>query len=377
MSPLTVCQGTFTGPNGSAAVVNTGCATYQVNVNVSGTGQGTTVDIYIDGGLVQSGVGVGGPYGPFGPFANGSNHTIELVDPGAPTCGFTLPAVSSPTVSCDDGDPLTNDACVSNVCTHAPQACDDLDPCTTNDILIWASEEENFDLDPAPLLPAGWTTASNPAGTEWISSSGFGAQTPPNAVVTSGPASVSSATLNSAVMFVPGSNAYMSFWHGWGFENNFDGGVLEISVNFSPYADIITAGGSFVSGGYNGTISTAFASPIAGRSAWSGTQSTFMLTKVTLPVTVTPGSFVQFRWIRGSDSSVGSTGWLVDSFTLASVVCQGTFQDADGDATCDFFDGCPTTSTRSSRDSAVAATPTPTPTATARLIATTAVPTIR
>ena len=38
------------------------------------------------------------------------------------------------------------------------------------------------------------------------------------------------------------------------------------------FTDITDAavGGSFVTGGYNATISTAFMSPIAGRMAWSG-----------------------------------------------------------------------------------------------------------
>jgi hypothetical protein len=347
MSPLTICQGTFTGPNGSAAVVNTGCATYQVNVNVSGTGQGTTVDIYIDGGLVQSGVGVGGPYGPFGPFANGSNHTIELVDPGAPTCGFTLPTVSSPTVSCDDGDPLTNDACVSNVCQHTPTSCDDGDPCTTDDILVWASEEENFDLDPAPLLPAGWNgSATTGSGVPWITVTDF-AQSAPNAAWTDNVSTTSSATLMSAVMFVPGSNAKLSFWHRWAVESGFDGGRLEMQIvapSPQPFVDVITAGGTWVQNGYNGTVSSQ-----AGLPGWTATSGgAFVNTIVTLPTTgayaVTPFTLIQFRWIESNDGSVTAAepnGWWIDSMTLSSVVCQGTFQDADGDATCDFFDGCP------------------------------------
>jgi len=47
----------------------------------------------------------------------------------------------------------------------------------------------------------------------------------------------------------------------------FDGMVLEISVNGGPFQDILAAGGSFVTGGYNRTISPSFNSPIAGRQA--------------------------------------------------------------------------------------------------------------
>src|SRR5262249_18987556 len=52
--------------------------------------------------------------------------------------------------------------------------------------------------------------------------------------------------------------------------NYYDGGVLEISINGGAFTDILAAGGSFVTGGYVGTISTSFSSPIAGRQAWSG-----------------------------------------------------------------------------------------------------------
>ena len=44
-----------------------------------------------------------------------------------------------------------------------------------------------------------------------------------------------------------------------------DGMVLEISINGGGFADILSAGGSFVSGGYTHTISTSFGSQIAGR----------------------------------------------------------------------------------------------------------------
>ena len=68
-------------------------------------------------------------------------------------------------------------------------------------------------------------------------------------------------------------NADLTFWHGFGFEGpNYDGGVLEISIDGGAFTDILAAGGTFVVGGYNATISTAFGSPIGGRMAWSGTS---------------------------------------------------------------------------------------------------------
>ena len=46
--------------------------------------------------------------------------------------------------------------------------------------------------------------------------------------------------------------------------------VLEISINGGAFADIIQAGGNFISGGYTHTILSGFGNPIAGRMAWSG-----------------------------------------------------------------------------------------------------------
>ena len=48
------------------------------------------------------------------------------------------------------------------------------------------------------------------------------------------------------------------------------GAVLEISIDGGAFADIIDAGGSFVTGGYGNTISDATDSPIGGRPAWTG-----------------------------------------------------------------------------------------------------------
>ena len=41
--------------------------------------------------------------------------------------------------------------------------------------------------------------------------------------------------------------------------------MLEISIGGGAFQDILAAGGSFVTGGYNVTISTCCSNPIAGR----------------------------------------------------------------------------------------------------------------
>jgi len=65
------------------------------------------------------------------------------------------------------------------------------------------------------------------------------------------------------------------------------------------------AGGSFVSGGYNTTLSGDYGNALAGRQAWNGYSSGFLTTIIILP-TVAAGQNVQLRWScdAGTDCSV-------------------------------------------------------------------------
>jgi hypothetical protein len=93
--------------------------------------------------------------------------------------------------------------------------------------------------------------------------------------------------------------------------------VLEIAFNSGAFNDIIAAGGSFVSGGYNEVISTRFNSPIAGRDAWAGDSGGFVSTVVNLPSSAA-GQNIRLRWRMASDSSVARTGWHVDTIVVSA-----------------------------------------------------------
>ena len=80
-----------------------------------------------------------------------------------------------------------------------------------------------------------------------------------------------------------------------------------MSIDGGAFQDIITAGGSFVTGGYNGTISVNFLSPIAGRQAWTGNSGAFITTKVNLPAAAA-GHNIKLRFRLASDCSVGVSG---------------------------------------------------------------------
>ena len=99
----------------------------------------------------------------------------------------------------------------------------------------------------------------------------------------------------------------------------YDGGVLEIRIGAGQFADILAAGGTFVSGGYNKTVaSTNTDNPLAGRAVWGGLSGGFITTAVNLPATVA-GQSVQFKWRFGTDigNYYGGLGWYIDTVSVA------------------------------------------------------------
>ncbi len=173
---------------------------------------------------------------------------------------------------------------------------------------------ENFDSVTAPTLPAGWV-ATNVSGAAplWVTATGAN-DTAPNVAFIDDPAAVSNKVLDTP-SFVAAAGSQVTFRHSFTLEDTFDGGVLEISINGGAFSDIVSAGGSFVTGGYTGLISASFGSPIAGRSAWTGTQSSFLTTTANLPAAAI-GQPVKLRLRMASDSSVSGTGWRVDTVKM-------------------------------------------------------------
>jgi len=180
---------------------------------------------------------------------------------------------------------------------------------------------QNFDTVSAPALPLDWT--SLPSGA-WVTTS-VQKDTPPNSAFASNPDLMTDQQLLSPVFSVTGPNSQLRFRNFYDTEPGFDGGVLEISINGGGFDDILNAGGAFVSGGYNHSISTDYDNPLGGRPAWSGNSEGFVLTTVALPPAAVGGN-VQFRWRLGTDSSISATGWYVDTvaFSVGFSCCTGT-----------------------------------------------------
>ncbi|HKO56483.1 MAG TPA: M36 family metallopeptidase, partial [Thermoanaerobaculia bacterium] len=125
--------------------------------------------------------------------------------------------------------------------------------------------------------------------------------------------------LTSPVFTVDGSGSFnMQFDHSWGFEfdlgGNYDGGVVEISVNGGAFTDFGTPA-------YNGVIlngGSGNLNPLKGRNGF--VQNSPGTVHTSLTQAIAPGSTVQVRFRAGSDGSFGSTGWDVDNIAFTGVV---------------------------------------------------------
>jgi len=170
----------------------------------------------------------------------------------------------------------------------------------------------------------GWTHNAISGATDWALSTAQ-SQTPTHSWFSDSLPSVSHRVLVSP-SFVPGPMSTLSFWHTYAFENAtscFDAGTLEVSTNGgSSWA--VVADANFTSGGFTGTVSNAWSSPIGGLRAWCN-GSIGPMTQVNVNLSsYQPNTDVKLRWHAGDDVSIEATGWFVDSVTLANVGTAGT-----------------------------------------------------
>lgn len=112
-----------------------------------------------------------------------------------------------------------------------------------------------------------------------------------------------------------GAGSTLTFWHRYQFEGtSYDGAVLEIStdggLNWDDMGTHITANG------YNGTISTGYSNPLAGRLGWTGDLTDW--TQVEVDLSSFAGQNVQIRWRLGCDSVVSDIGWYIDDVLITA-----------------------------------------------------------
>jgi uncharacterized repeat protein (TIGR01451 family) len=189
---------------------------------------------------------------------------------------------------------------------------------------------QNFDAVAAPALPAGWSNVVSGSQVDWVTSAAA-FDTPPNSAFATDVAATGLVYLNAPSISVLSSNAQLTFRQNYDLEavtttsfftgqtttTYYDGGVLEIAIGAGSFADILSAGGSFVTGGYVGTLYSRSGNPLGGRAAWSGDSGGWITTTVNLPPSAA-GQSIQLRWgcATDEDNIITVTGWYVDTISL-------------------------------------------------------------
>ncbi len=215
---------------------------------------------------------------------------------------------------------------------------------------------ENFDSVTVPALPSGWTTSTTPNHQLWrTSTTRF--QSSANSLFSPAPHQQGINEVTSPEFAVASPNAEIVFRNWYELETTFlrnrlyDGSVLEIKIGSGEFQDILAAGGSFLSGGYDGTIDSCCQNPLAGRLGWSGRSglnqvSEFITTRAKLP-TSAAGRRVRLRWRIGTDIGVFREGQYIDDLAVTdgyscgcvNVPLRSPFDfDADGRTDLSVFD---------------------------------------
>lgn len=292
--------------------------TVTVNLSLVNVGGNNTTNLVA---TLQPTGGVAGPSGPqnYGVVASiGPAVTRPFTFTAQGTCGSTITL----TLALQDG--ATNLGTVTFTMTLGA-------------LVTTTSFSENFDGVTPPALPAGWVTAATGVEVNWVTSA-TNPSSAPNDAFAPDVSNVGNTTLDTPTINVPAAGGQLTFRNLYNMEAaasptgaGFDGMVLEISINGGAFNDITTGGNAFIAGGYNRTISTSFASPIAGRLAWSalsgGTTAapTYITSTINLPAAAA-GQPIKLRWRAATDNSAvasGAAGVRIDTIVISgsSFVC--------------------------------------------------------
>jgi len=182
----------------------------------------------------------------------------------------------------------------------------------------------------------GWTvdTAVDPGtGTNWSIVSDGGASSPTHSWFSSDENDVKDDRLELGPITLGSGSPELSFAHHYSFEGYgstaYDGGVLEVSTDGSSWQDVEDAGGIFIEGGYDGSLSTGWGNPLEGRSAWTNGSPGLLQTRVDLSSLAGGDLWLRFR--LGCDSMSGADGWWIDDIRVETAgECANLSVFADG-----------------------------------------------
>jgi hypothetical protein len=280
--------------------------TMTVSLPIVNNGGGSTTNLIAKlrntGGVINAGPSQN--YGSLAPSGGTASRDFTFRVQPLLSCGSTI------TLTWDLFDGTTNLGTIQRTLTSGTQIL---------------NLDQNFDGVTPPALPVGWTqTQDNGILINWVTTAS-NPSSPPNAAFANEPTSVSLSSLVTPNVNVTSASARLTFRNNFNTESGFDGMVLEMRTGAGAFQDILVAGGTFLSNGYNDTLSTEFSNPLPGRDAWSGSSNGYVTTEVQLPASAN-GQSVQFRWRMGTDSSetVPSGGVRLDNIQVfGGSACNG------------------------------------------------------
>ena len=318
----------------SVAIATAGARlTFRNNFNLESTFDGGVVEISIGGGPFTDIITAGGSF-VAGTQGYNSTISVNFASPIAgrqafsgSSAGFVTTGINLPAAAAGQNVVIRFRMGADNSVSAVGWRVDTVTitdgfVCATCNVVVPCTE--NFDSVTPPALPANWTatTAIDCANSNPWATVNTTSDTPTNSAFVNDPNCISDERLDSRMFPIISAAAVLSFRRSNNLENGFDGVVLEISIGGGPFTDILAAGGTFGVGGYNGTISVNFGSPIAGRQAWTGNSAGFVTTTVNLPASAN-GQSIVLRWRRGSDSSVSGVGFFLDTISITGSNCGG------------------------------------------------------
>ncbi len=174
---------------------------------------------------------------------------------------------------------------------------------------------ETFDGVTAPNLPAGWTTTASGASLPFATVNTL-PDSAPNAIFTNDPFEGGDSSVTSPIIPLGNIRHKLIFRQRYQLDYEFDGGVLELSIGAGAFTDIISAGGTFVTGGYDTPL---VGGSLSGRQAWTGDSVTYVTTEINLPVS-TSNQSIRLRWRFGSDPMEGGNGWRIDNVQITNAI---------------------------------------------------------
>ncbi|WP_350432486.1 rhombosortase-dependent M36 family metallopeptidase [Shewanella sp. H8] len=119
----------------------------------------------------------------------------------------------------------------------------------------------------------------------------------------------------------------VSWFQYFEIEENWDGGVVEISVNGGDWADVTEMGGTFEGDGYSGELENL----LPGREAFTGFSPWPGGMEAVNFGTALNGNEVRFRFRMVTDTNSNEFGWIVDNIKLSNIATPVFHEQVAGD----------------------------------------------